>query len=185
MSNRLARMVLSLVVGSIGVAIGLYFGRFIAGGVGLLFASSRQAIPIATSTAWWAFIGLIGGLALAFSAVRKHRVLLVLASIVGFALGGAIAALPEASRIDRSALLATLAVWLGGALAGLLLGLGARLGVRALVLAAAGALAMFLARSHLEALIPPSDVFALLAPGALLGVVLAALAPERAAAPPA
>jgi len=174
----------SLAAGSIGVAIGLYFGRFIAGAVALPFASSRQAIPLATGVTWWAFIGLIGGLGLAFTAVSERRVRFVLVSLLGFALGGAIAALPEANRLDRSSVLATLAVPLGGALAGLLTGISARLGVRSALAAIVGALAMLIAKPHLDALIPPSDWVALLAPGAMIGTALALLAPDNENAPP-
>jgi len=184
MRNRLPRILLSLVVGSFGVAIGLYFGRFIAGGVGLLFASSRQALPLATSTTWWAFVGLLSGLGLAFSAVTQRRVRFVAVSVVGFAVGGAIAAWPEISRLDRGTLQAALAVPLGGALAGLLAGLAARLKVRAVPMSIVGALATVVARPHLDALIPPPDWIALLVPGALLGAALAALMPDNAIAPP-
>ncbi len=184
MRNRLPRILLSLVVGSFGVAIGLYGGRFVAGGVGLLFASSRQALPLATSTTWWAFVGLLGGLGLAFSAVSQRRVRFIVISVVGFALGGAIAAWPEISHVDRGTIQAALAVPLGGALAGLLAGLAAQLKVRAVPLSIVGALATVVARPHLDTLIPPSDWIALLAPGALLGAALAAFLPDNAVAPP-
>lgn len=194
MRHRLPRILLSLVVGSFGIAIGLYFGRFSAGGVGLLFASSRQALPLATSTTWWAFVGLLGGLGLAFSAVRQRRARFVAVSVVGFALGGAIAALPEMSRIDRSTALAALAMPLGGALAGLLAGLAAQLRVRSALILVVGVVAMAIARPHIDprgSAIPRpieswtlSDWIALLVPGALLGGALAALTPDDAIAPP-
>ena len=189
MSNRLARIVLGTLVGSIGVGIGLYFGRFVAAAAALPFAASRQAIPLATGAAWWAFVGLIGGLGLAFAAVNRGRVLFVLVSIVGFALGGVIAALPEAGRVDRSAALSALAVPIGGGLAGLLIGLAARLKARSALMLIAGVAALAIAAPHIDprgSAIPRpigswqlSDWLALLAPGAIIGGTLAALAPER------
>jgi len=183
-NRRLVRIIASLAAGSIGVAIGLYFGRFIAGAVAFPFATSRQAIPFATGITWWAFIGLIGGLGLAFTAVSKRRIRFILVSLLGFALGGALAAwLGMIGSSNRNATLAGLAVLLGGALAGLLTGTSAQLGVRSVLMASVGALAMTLARPHLDALIPPSDWIALLAPGALIGAALAVLAPDNGDAP--
>ncbi len=170
-------IVLSLVLGSIGVAAGLYFGRFLAGGAGLPFATSYVALVITTGAVWWAFVGLAGGVGLAAGAMRSHRLRFVLISIVSFALGGVVAALPEAARADRASAFAWLAVASGGALAGLGIGLAAGLKARAVVTMLAGALAMFVARPYF-ALIPPSDPIALLAPGALIGAILAALVPN-------
>jgi hypothetical protein len=204
MSRRATRIVLSAVVGSIGVAIGLYFGRFIAGGVGVLFASSRGALPFATSIAWWAFIGLVGGAGLAVVAIGHRRIGFVAAALAGFALGGALAAVPEASRLDRDAALAVLATPAGGALAGLLMGLSARLKTGVVLMIVAGALAMWIAQPFFDLLPPRSILDAILsvlvgsgsstsassdagavalntlllfAPGALIGIALAALKP--------
>jgi hypothetical protein len=185
MNTRIARIVLSLIVGSIGVAIGLYFGRFPAGGVGFLFRSSLQAISLATGVTWWAFIGLIGGLGLALSTLNKRRVRFVALSVVGFAAGGALAALLVSSSADRTAATATLAVPLGGALAGLVMGLSAGLGSRSVLILIVGALAMAIGGPYIDprsSAIPPFDVIALLAPGALIGAALAAWAPDDAAA---
>lgn len=177
MNERAARILLSFVLGSIGVALGLYFGRFLAGGAGLPFATSYVALVITTGAVWWAFVGLTGSVGLAAGAVRSHRLRFVLNSIVSFALGGVVAALPEAARADRVSAFAWLAVTSGGALAGLGLGLGAGLKARAVVMMLAGALGMLVSRPYF-ALIPPSDLMALLAPGALMGAALAALVPN-------
>jgi len=189
MNTRVARIVLSVIVGSIGVAIGLYFGRFPAGGVGFLFRSSLQAISLATGITWWAFVGLIGGLGLALSALSRHRVRFVMLTVIGFAAGGALAALLVSSSADRTAATATLAVPLGGALAGLVMGLSARMGVGAVLMLIVGALAMTIGGPYIDprsSAIPPFDVIALLVPGALIGAVLAALAPDAASpSPPA
>jgi len=206
--RRLVRLVVSLVSGSISVAIGLYFGRFIAGVAALPFASSRQAIPFATGISWWAFVGLIAGLALAFTALSRSRVRFIAISLLGFALGGGLAALlAMTGSADRNAIAATLAVPLGGALAGLLMGVSARLGVRSVIVAIVGALAMAIAAPHIAgSALPPrslfdvllslitgstarsaadagavaANTFSLLVPGALIGAVLAALAPSEA-----
>jgi hypothetical protein len=174
MNKRVSRIVLSLVLGSIGVAAGLYFGRFLAGGAGLPFATSYVALVITTGAVWWAFVGLTGGVGLAAGAVRSHRLRFVSISMASFALGGVVAALPEVARADRASTLALMAIPLGGALAGLGIGLAAGMKERAVIMMLTGALAMFVARPYF-ALIPPSDPLALLAPGALIGVVLAAL----------
>ena len=178
-NRRLVRVLASLAAGSIGVAIGLYFGRFVAGPVALPFAASRQAIAFATGATWWAFIGLTGGFGLAFTAVRERRIRFVLVSLLGFVLGGALAAwLGLIGSSSRNAIWAELAAPLGGALAGLLVGLAARRQARSALMAIAGALALVMARPHLDALIPPPDWVALLAPGALIGAALAVLAPD-------
>ncbi len=181
MSDRLLiRMLASLAAGSIGVAIGLYFGRFVAGLAALPFAASRQAVPFATGAAWWALIGLAGSLGLAFTAVRRRRIRFVSVALVGFVLGGVLAAwLGQIGSSSRNAALTGLAAPLGGALAGLIVGLSARLQARSALLAIAGALALAIARPHLDALIPPPDWIALLAPGALIGAALAVLAPDQ------
>jgi hypothetical protein len=189
MNSRILKIVLSLVVGAVGVAIGLYFGRFVSAPAGLLFASSRQAIPLATGITGWAFIGFIGGLGLAFTAVSRHRARFVLVSILGFALGGLLAALPEAiGRADRNSTLAVLALPLGGALAGLLLGLGAQLRTQALLTLIAGAAAMAIGGPFIgpqSSVIPPADWVALLLPGAIIGATVAVLAPVDGSVPPA
>lgn len=173
--RHLVRVLLAAVAGSIGVALGLYFGRFIAGAVAFPFASSRQAIPFVTGAAWWGIIGLLGGMALAFAVTKIGRLPFVAMTLVGFALGGVLAALLQSlSATSRDAALAGLGAPLGGALAGLLAGLGARLGARSVATLLAGALAMWIARPHFD-FIPPSDLLALLAPGAILGAALAAL----------
>ena len=178
MNNRLVRIVLSLVVGSVAVAIGLYFGRFIAAVVALPFASSRQAIPFATGITWWAFVGLIAGLGLAFAAMGRRRVRLILASVVGFGLGGALAVLlVTAGGANRASALIALATPLGGALAGLLIGWAAGSGARSSLMLIAGALAMAIATPHIGSVIPPSDWIALLLPGAIIGATLGAIAP--------
>ncbi len=186
MRNRVVKVLLSLVVGAVGMAIGLYFGRFV-GAVGVLFASSRQTSALVADTARWIFLGLIGGLGLAFTAVSRQRVRFVLVSLVGFALGGALASYLVFSSAGRNTLQASLAVPVGGALAGLLLGLSARLGIRSVLMLVASALAMLIAGAYIDprgSVIPPSDWLSLLAPGALVGAVLAALVPEPGDAPP-
>jgi hypothetical protein len=192
MRNRLARAVLSLVAGSIGVAIGLYFGRFIATAVGGAVAiaasgtgASLATIALATSISWWAFIGLAGGLAWAFSALKRRRLLFVVISVAGFALGGLIAALPEMNRADRASALAALAAPVGGALAGLLIGLAARLRIRSALMPAVGAAAMAIAGPQIGSVLPSPNWIALLAPGALVGAALSALAPDESTSPPA
>ncbi len=185
MNHRLVRIVLSLIAGSICVAIGLYFGRFIAGGVGFLVASSRQAIPFATGITWWAFTGLIAGVGLTFTAVRKRRFRVFVASFVGFALGGALAVvLATAAGGDRNSVVIVLAVPLGGALAGLLMGVSAELGARVVVMMLAGAAALWIAAPQIGSVIPPSDWISLLAPGAIIGAVLAALAKDAPSVQP-
>jgi len=179
MGNRLVRIGLSLIVGSVAVAIGLYFGRFVAAAAALPFASSRQAISFATSIAWWVFIGLIAGVGLALTAVSRYRFRLVLVAVVGFGLGGALAALiAGAAGADRNSALITLAMPIGGALAGTIIGLGAGLRARSAVTLIAGAVALWIAAPHIGSVIPPSDWIGLLAPGAILGAALAALAPN-------
>ena len=185
MGNRLVRIVLSLIVGSVAVAIGLYFGRFVAAVAALPFASSRQALPFATGITWWMFIGLLAGVGLALTAVSRKRVRLFLASVVGFGLGGALAALvARAAGATRNSARVAIAMPVGGALAGLLLGLGMGLRARSVVVLIAGAVALWIATPHIGSVIPPSDWIALLAPGAILGAVLAALAPSERAVPP-
>src|SRR3990172_4768649 len=148
MRNRLSRIVLSLVVGSIVVAIGLYLGWFIA--IGLQAARtlsgsvraqpSRETVALVTDVTRWTFLGLTTGLGLAF------------------------AALP-----------------------GLLLGLGARLDIRSALMLIVVALAMMIAGPFIDprssVMLPSplrltlSDWLILLAPGALIGAILAALVP--------
>jgi hypothetical protein len=65
---------------------------------------------------------------------------------------------------------------LGGALAGLLVGLAAGLGIRAVALLIVGAAAMLIAAPQIGPALPAPDVIALLAPGALIGAALAILA---------
>lgn len=180
MNRQLIRFALCVVVGAIAVGIGLYFGRFIAGAAAFPFASSRQAISFVTGIVWWAFIGVMLGLGLALTGATERRARLVLLTVLGFALGGALAAwLGSMGSADRNATLTTLSAPLGGVVAGLLMGWGARLGLRALAMAVVAGVAMLIARPHLEALIPPSDVLALLIPGVLIGAALAALAPRN------
>lgn len=181
MSHRLGRIALSTLVGAVAVAIGLYFGRFVAAAAALPFASSRQAIPLATGTTWWAFTGLIAGVGFALTAVSAHRIRVALVSILGFGLGGALAAVfTIASGADRAPALTTLGAPLGGplggALAGLLVGLAAGLGIRAVALLIVGAAAMLIAAPQIGPALPAPDVIALLAPGALIGAALAILA---------
>jgi len=184
-NRRPVTVLLCLAAGSIAVAAGLYFGRFIALGAGSLVVmgasgqgASLNAISLITGIAWWAFMGLIAAPSLGYSALSKpHRLRFVWMTILGFALGGLLAALlGQAGIAGRDTLLSNAAVPLGGALAGLLMGFGARLGVRAAILAIALAVAMLIARPLL-ALIPPSDLVVLLAPGAIAGATLAALTP--------
>ncbi|HKZ84741.1 MAG TPA: hypothetical protein VJ793_13885 [Anaerolineae bacterium] len=195
MRNRLSRIVLSLVVGSIVVAIGLYLGWFIA--IGLQAARtlsgsvraqpSRETVALVTDVTRWTFLGLTTGLGLAFAALHKHRVRFLLASIAGFALGGALASWLVVTSLDRAAPAATLALPLGGALAGLLLGLGARLDIRSALMLIVVALAMMIAGPFIDprssVMLPSplrltlSDWLILLAPGALIGAILAALVP--------
>jgi hypothetical protein len=186
MSNRrLIRTLASLAAGSIGVAAGLYFGRFVAAGAGGLLAigssagTTRAAISLATSTAWWAFIGLIAGAGLAFTAVKTRRIQFAVITLVGFALAGALAAWLGSTP---TAPLASVALPAGGALAGLLAGLAARLKVGSALMLFVGAAAMTLAGPHIDArgsAIPRpiaswalADWLALLAPGALMGAAL-------------
>ena len=205
MNNRLVRIGLSLCLGSIAVALGLYFGRFAAAAVALPFASSRQALPFATGITWWAFVGLLAGLGLAFTAIGRRRARWTAMSVLGFGLGGALAAaLVAAGSANRGSPLAALSLPLGGALAGLLLGLAAGLKIRSIALLIAGALAMWIAAPHIGSPLPPrslmdvlisaiaggsagdaansaalaGNTLSLLAPGALIGATLAALAPE-------
>lgn len=187
MSRRVGRIVLSIVVGSFGVAIGLYFGRFPAGALGFLFRSSLQTITFATAITWWAFTGLIGGLGLAFTAMSTHRIRFVILTTLGFGAAGALVALLVSSSSSRDAALATLAVPAGGALAGLVMGLAARLRVKAVLILIAGALALAIGGPYIDprsSAIPPVNLVALLVPGALIGGALAAFAPERTDAPP-
>ena len=211
MNNRLVRIVLSLCLGAIAVALGLYFGRFAAAAVALPFASSRQALPFATGITWWAFVGLLAGVGLAFTAIGRRRARWMVVSVLGFGLGGALAAALVAASANRGSPLATLSLPLGGALAGLLLGLAAGLKVRSSVMLIAGALAMWIAAPHIGSPFPPrslmdvlisaiaggsagnaansaalaGNTLSLLAPGALIGATLAALAPAAADGPPA
>jgi len=207
MSSRVSRIVLSVVVGMVAVALGLYSGRFIALGVGLVFASSLQALALATSVTWWGFIGLINGVGLGFGALRRGRLRFILMSVLGFALGGVIAAVPGMNRMDRASAIAVLATPVGGALAGLLIGLSVRLKAGVVLMVIAGALAMWIAQPFFE-LLPPRSILdalltalvgsgsstpassdagtvalntlLLLAPGALIGAALSAWMPDHA-----
>ena len=198
-NRRLVRIIASLAAGSIGVAIGLYLGWFAAAGLqaARIFATRNQlslgAIALITETVRWAFIGLIGGSGLAFTVVNQRRLVFILASILGFALGGALTALLVFGNLNRNAASATLGVPLGGALAGLLSGLGARLGIRSVLMLIVTALAMVIGGLFIDPRSPgilPSplrlgltDWIALLAPGALIGAALAVLAPDNGDAP--
>lgn len=196
MNKRVSRIVLSLVLGSIGVAAGLYLGWFVA--VGLQVARtlsgsagaqpSRETVALVTDVTRWAFLGLTAGLGLAFAALHKRRVRFLLASIAGFALGGTLASWLVVTSLDRAAPAATLALPLGGALAGLLLGLGARLDIRSALMLIVVALAMMIAGPFIDprssVILPsplrltPGDWIILLTPGALIGAILAALVPN-------
>jgi hypothetical protein len=175
-TNRLlVRILLGIVAGAIGIALGLYFGRFLAGAIAFPFATLRQLLPFITGIAWWGLIGLLGGIAWALALFKRGRLRFLGITLLGFALGGALAALlGSLGASGRDPNLIGLAVPLGGALAGLAAGLAARLGARALITTLAGALAMWIARPHFD-FIPPADVLALLAPGGMLGAVLAIL----------
>jgi len=195
MSRRVSRIVLSLVLGSIGVAAGLYLGWFVA--VGLQVARtlsgsanaqpSRETVALVTDVTRWAVLGLTTGLGLAFAALHRRRARFLSASLAGFALGGALASWLVVTSLNRAALAATLALPLGGALAGLLLGLGARLGIRSALMLIVVALAMVIAGPFIDprssVVLPsplrltPGDWLILLAPGALIGGVLAVLVP--------
>lgn len=180
MNPRYARILYSIAGGSIGVAVGLYFGRFIAGGAAFPFRSSLQTIQLVTSTAWWATIGLTGGLGLAFTAIRRKRFRFVISSVLSFALGGICAALlVQAAAGDRASSLPGLAIPLAGALSGLLIGLAAGLKSRALTMLIVGALALAIAAPHIGAPFPPNDIPALIVPGALLGMALAVLSYDQ------
>jgi hypothetical protein len=200
MSNRLARIGLSAVVGSAGIAIGLYAGYFAALGSQLLrnltggAQLSREMVALVADVTRWLFLGLMIGLGLSLTAVTRRRILFGVASIVGFGLGGALASWLVASNPNRSVAPATLAVPLGGALAGLLIGLSAQLRTRAALMLIIGAIAMAIGGPLIDprtsVVLPPpwrlalSEWIALLAPGAIIGIALAALAPEREESPP-
>lgn len=200
MNTRITRIVLSLIVGSIGVAIGLYLGWLVAVGLQLVRVltdsaggqPSREATALVTDVTRWVFLGLLCGLGLALTGVSRHRVRFVVFAILGFAAGGALASLLVVTSLNRTSPAAMLGVPLGGAVAGLLLGFGARLGVRSVALLVVVAVALLIGGQFIDPrsdFVLPSplsltlaDWIALLVPGALIGAALAAWTPDGAAA---
>lgn len=179
-NRRVVQILLSIITGSIGVAFGLYFGRFVSVALAFPFASSRQALNLVTTISWWASIGLSGGLGLAFTAINNRRARFVVGTLLSFALSGMLAAVVSAAgEANRDLTLSSLAIPVAGALSGLLVGLLAGLKARALTMLIVGGLAMAIAAPHIGSFIPPSDILALLLPGALIGMALAVLSPVR------
>lgn len=200
MNKRVSRVVWSAAAGAIGAGVGLYAGWGAGPGVSLLLISanvplSRETSALLIDSTRWLLLGLFVAVSLAVTAVRRNRARFVLLSVLGFALGGVVTSLLVVSSANRAGVVPSLAVPVGGAVAGLLMGLGAGLRSRSLVMALAAAIALVVGAQFIDprssALLPPpqrlspAEWIALLVPGALIGAALAGLLPAEAEAAPA